>query len=99
MDSLNLSRLEQEILKRSQDDGVTIRRIRIIVASALALAITVGALAFIRGLWNVVTWVFIGYLVITTLEKVGYGKAVLGYKSLIRKLAGRVEELERAAAP
>jgi hypothetical protein len=35
------------------------------------------------------------YLVVTVFEKYAYASAVLGYKSLIRKLASRVEELEQ----
>ena len=90
-----LTDLERRILGQTADVAVTRRRIRLVIVMAAFFAVML-TIMFLRGHSpGMVFGVAIGYILITTLEKVGYGFAVLGYKSLIRKLAARVEALEK----
>lgn len=94
---LGLTSEEADVLRRSADSEVTRRRIRQVVLFASLF----GALLLVVGLllrsWPLLLSVSLLYVGITALEKVAYGRAVLQYKSLVRKLVRGVEELEERA--
>ena len=86
MRAVHLTPLEQDILRRSSDLEVTRRRIRMLYVFSPMTPIAL----FLLG-WMTQSWVWVAaygavYAVLTALEKVAYGKAVLAYKSLIQKL-------------
>lgn len=89
--SLNLDRVETEILRRAHDIATTKRRIWISVIAPLALA-TLVLIAFWDGRQpQLLLWLFVVYVLATMLERVGYGMAVLLYKRVIRKLAHHID--------
>jgi hypothetical protein len=45
--------------------------------------------------WRFLLFFSVAYVLVTAWERVAYARTILAYKSLIRKLAGRIEELER----
>ena len=94
---LGLTSEEADVLSRCADSEVTRRRIRQVIFFATFF----GALLLVVGLllrsWPLLLAVGLLYVGITALEKVAYGRAVLLYKSLVRKLVKRVEELEERA--
>lgn len=93
MTGLDLNAAEQRILDRSHDLGATRRRIRsVAVMSSVLVVVLFYARPGIAP--DVLFWVFVGYVVLTGLEKLAYGVSVLGYKRVIQKLAARVRELE-----
>lgn len=94
---LGLTGEEADVLRRCADSEVSRRRIR----QVILLALLFGALLLVVGLllrsWPFLLAVGLLYVGITAFEKVAYGRAVLLYKSLVRKLVKRVEELEESA--
>ncbi|MFQ5807684.1 MAG: hypothetical protein ACE5I3_14660 [Phycisphaerae bacterium] len=96
MKELDLNLVETQILARSRDIAVTKRRttITMVVRCAAAAAFVTAALMGVSA--SKVAAIAALYALVTMLEKVFYGKAILAYKSLIRKLTRRIEELERA---
>ena len=91
---LGLNGEEAEVLRRSADSGVTRQRIRQVVVFASLFAVLLLAVGLLLRSWPLLLTVGLLYVGITALEKVAYGRAVLLYKSVIRKLVKRVEELE-----
>jgi hypothetical protein len=89
MSDLQLTPLEQHILDASSKPEITHRRKRVVIVSASVLiAVIIGAaLLPVSRTFFVVA--FAAYVLITLAEKVAYANAVLGYKSLIRKLVAR----------
>ena len=92
---LDLTPLEQQILERSQDSTVTIRRRRMVVVAGLFAAVAFWYLFAVMESPSFAFFIVLLYLGVTVFEKWAYANAVLGYKSLIRKLSSRVEELEQ----
>lgn len=97
-EKLDLTPLEEDILAISHDAATTKRRIGLVVISGLAAGAGLTTVSILYQSWKLVLGVSLVYIVLTVLEKVAYGRAVLGYKSVIRKLAARVEELERTVS-
>jgi hypothetical protein len=73
---------------------VTRRRIGYAVLVPLAFIVLLIAVYWREARPRTLLWLFVGYVAINAVEKVGYGLAVLAYKSVIRKLLARVSELE-----
>jgi hypothetical protein len=96
-DLLGLTGEEADVLRRSADSEVTRRRIRQVVLFASLFAVVLLVVGVLVRSWSMLLAVSLLYVGITALEKVAYGRAVLLYKSLVRKLANRVEELEERA--
>lgn len=92
-DQLGLTEVEKLFLERSYDSAITRRRIRQVVLAASFFAALLLTLAWLSKSWALVLLTALVYLVITVWEKVAYGRGVLVYKSVICKLARRVEEL------
>ncbi len=95
---LELTPLEQEILNRSSDSDVTKRRKLIVLFAGSLTAVVIGALLLWFESRAAAAAIGVLYVVVTTGEKWAYGNAVLGYKSLIQKLAKRIDEVEAHSA-
>lgn len=94
----DLTVTERLLLERSFDTALTRRRVRLVVVSAVVLA---GALIVLSPLvqsWRFLLFFAVAYILVTAWERVAYARTILAYKSLIRKLAGRIEEVEAAAS-
>ncbi len=89
-----LTELERRFLAGCSDEALTRRRMRWVVLMAAVFGLLLVAAAWASRSWQMVLAVSLLYLLITVWEKLGYGRGVLIYKSLVRKLAARVEQLE-----
>jgi hypothetical protein len=92
--TLQFDPAEAQIVIRAADSAVTRRRIWLSVAVPLALIALTLALFWRSAQPRALLWLYVGYVALNMLEKVGYGLAVRSYKSVIRKLLARVSELE-----
>ncbi|HWO09590.1 MAG TPA: hypothetical protein VNN80_08935 [Polyangiaceae bacterium] len=95
-DVMMLDEGERKALDYSYEPGLSERRVRNIVINFF-LVLTALVLLFAYGIG--VMWmagVAGAILVVSAIEKVSYARAMLSYKSLVRKLVARVEELEKA---
>ena len=97
-DVMQLDASERKVLDLSFQTGLTESRIRNIVinSSLAAVAVILSAVYGIPPVWLVALTVII--LLIAALEKISYARALLHYRSLVRKLVYRVEQLEGAPA-
>ena len=92
---LDLSAQEKLFLERSRDLNTTRRRIRWVVAAALFHAVALVLVALLSRSWFLLLVLSLCYIALTLAEKVAYGRAVLVYKALIRKL---FDQLRRSDA-
>lgn len=97
MRELRLDLLEAQILARSHDTAVTRRRSVIAVLTGCAVAIAFLLAAMLGVSARPLAAIAALYALLTMLQGLFYGKAILGYKSLVRKLAQRIADLERSA--
>ena len=94
MDQIALTAIEKRIMDNSHDIAKTKRRIKtVIIAGLMSLALTC-YVAFVLKSSGILALMLIVYLIVTMIEKVGYGNAVIIYKGLIQKLRARIDELE-----
>jgi hypothetical protein len=84
---------EAQIVAAAGNPALTKRRIFYSILAPLAL-IALMLTMFWHAQPPIVVWLFAAYAALTMFERVGYGLAVLSYKSVIRKLLLRVSELE-----
>ncbi len=91
---MGLDELERRFLAGCADQGLTRRRMRAVVVMAAVFGVLLIGAAWISRSWQVVLAVSLLYLLITVWEKLGYGRGVLVYKAVVRKLVARVEQLE-----
>jgi membrane-associated PAP2 superfamily phosphatase len=84
---LDLTDEEHDLLTRCYDDTITHRRIRSVIVAASIFAVLLAGIGFFTDMQVAVTVIALIYVMVTTLEKVAFGRAVLLYKSLVRKLA------------
>jgi Flp pilus assembly protein TadB len=98
---LDLTSIEKLLLERSEDPGLTRRRLRMVVISGLLLAAALIVLSPLVGSWELLLFFAVAYVLVTTWERVGYARTIIAYKRLIRKLADRIQTLEsdRASNP
>ena len=96
-DLLGLTDEEADVLRRCADSEITRRRIRQVVVFASLFFVLLLVVGVLLRSWPLLLTVSLLYVGISALEKVAYGRAVLLYKSLVRKLVKRVEELEERA--
>jgi uncharacterized membrane protein len=92
--TLQFDATEAQIVARAANSAVTRRRILYSVLAPVVLIALVLAIFWRDAQPRTLLWIFVGYVAINMLEKIGYGLAVLSYKSVIRKLLSRVRELE-----
>jgi len=89
-----LTAKEQELLDASFFEEPLLRRLRnIALGGILMTALMVGMIAY-EASASAFAVVFLGYIVIATLEKLSYARTALGYRKLIQKLVRRIERLE-----
>lgn len=88
---------EQVLLERSFDTALTRRRLRLVVVSAVVLTAALIVLSPLVQSWRFLLFFAVAYVLVTAWERVAYARTILAYKSLIRKLAAGVEELEQAS--
>lgn len=93
-DILALSALERRVLQDAFHEGISPRRVRGVVLSALV--VLSGVVLFM--IFNFGVGFFAGLTIATvmvsTFEKFSYQRTMLAYESVVRKLAHRVETLE-----
>ena len=94
---LGLTDTESIILKRCSDAEVTRRRMRQVLVSAAVFAALLIAVAWYSRSLPLVLGVALLYIVITTWEKLAYGRGVLSYKAIISKLVRRLGDLDKGA--
>jgi hypothetical protein len=92
--NLEFDQLESQIVGRADNATVTRQRIWLSVLVPLVLVVLLLLVFWREAQPKLLLWLFVGYVIINIYEKVCYGFAVLGYKSVIRKLLARVKELE-----
>jgi asparagine N-glycosylation enzyme membrane subunit Stt3 len=95
MTELNLDLLEAQILARSHDTAVTRRRTVITMFTGCAVAVGFIVAAMLGLSVRAVAGIAAAYALVTMLERVFHGRAILGYKSLIRKLTEHIADLEQ----
>lgn len=93
-DRLKLTVAEKLLLERSGDPALTRRRVRLVVGSAVVLVAALIVVAPVAQSWEFLLFFAVAYVLVTAWERVAYARTILAYKSLIQKLASRVEELE-----
>lgn len=91
---LELSPSERQLLERSRDRAITVRRKRIAIVTAGIMALGVWYLFEVLESTTLAMVVFLVYVAATAAEKWAYANAVLGYKRLVCKLDDRGRELE-----
>jgi hypothetical protein len=96
---LGLTETESRILKRCADTEVTRRRMRQVLIAAAAFAALLVAMAWYTRSLPLVLAVALLYIVVTTLEKLAYGRGVLSYKAVVEKLLRRLRDLDGGSAP
>jgi hypothetical protein len=90
---------EAKIVAGAANSALTKRRILYSILAPLGLTALVLTMFWRTAQPAALLWLFVGYVAATTYERLGYGLAVLLYKSVIRKLLARVRELESRLAP
>lgn len=95
MDKHDFTPIEQQILERSANPGLTRRRRSMVVIFGIAAAVSLTLVAWIMQSWQFLLVITLPYMGITIVEKVLYANGVLAYKSVIQKLLARIQELER----
>ncbi|MDY7092399.1 MAG: hypothetical protein SX243_05420 [Acidobacteriota bacterium] len=91
--ALDLTDEEHDLLRRCFDDAITHRRIRSVIIAATLFGVLLAAVGFFTDFQLAVTLIALVYVAVTTLEKVAFGRSVLLYKGLVRKLALQVGDL------
>jgi len=97
MKELRLDLLEAQILARCHDTAVTRRRIVITIVTGCAVAAAFIIAAMLGVSARTIAGIAALYALITMFERLFYGRAILAYKSLVRKLAKHIGDLERPA--
>ena len=95
---LGLTETESRILKRCTDAEATRRRMRQVLVSATVFAALLVAMAWYSRSLALVLGVAVLYIVVTTWEKLAYGRGVLSYKAIITKLVRRLGDLDSGGA-
>jgi hypothetical protein len=88
---------EQLLVRRSADLESTRRRIRLSLLSAGVLAAGVATAGWALRPWRPLAALFVVYILVTTWERVAYGRSVLRYKSLVQKLQQLLRDADRSA--
>ncbi len=94
---LDLTELERRFLEGSSNLDKTHVRIRQVIFAGTLFGVLLVIAAWLFRSLELVLGVALVYLVITCWEKAAYGRGVLVYKSLVQKLASRIEQLEGKA--
>ena len=95
---LGLTEIESRILKRCSDAEVTRRRMGQVLVVATVFAALLIAVAWYSRSLPLVLAIALLYIVVTTWEKLSYGRGVLSYKAIITKLVRRLGALDSGGA-
>lgn len=95
---LQLTVGERLVLERSGDLSLTRRRLRMVVGSAVLLCAALIVVSPLMQSWQFLLFFAVAYVLLTAWERVAYARTILTYKSLIQKLASRIERLEAQPA-
>ena len=90
MKDLHVTSLEQQILEAAARPEATLRRKRLVTISAFLAVAAIVSAALLRVSRTFFIVALIAHVLITLAEKVAYANAILGYKSLIRKLTASI---------
>ncbi len=96
---LGLSDVESRFLAGCRDERLTRRRMRQVLFAASVFAALLVIVTWFTRSWLGVLLIALLYIAITTWEKLSYGRGVLVYKSVVRKLVQRLDELETGHGP
>ena len=93
MDRIEFTAQEEKVRGRSGDTAVVRRYRRAATGTALLFCLLFSGLAAATGsVWTVTICAML-YVLLTLAEKLAYARALLHYKSVIVKLAKRIQEL------
>lgn len=84
MKNIKFTEIEKIIIEKSTDISVTKKRLSQVLIFGL-LSISGLIYLFVNEMYKVLLIGSILYMIITLFEKIGYGKAVISYKSVINK--------------
>lgn len=94
LDIQSLSPREQELLELSFQSGLKEKRVRNVVLSALMLLAGVVLFSTYGVGLLAITAIALVIVVVSAIEKISYAREILMYKSLVRALARRLEEVQ-----
>lgn len=94
MNNLELTQVEQHILKHSANLEVVQKRRKTAFITGVAFALFVAWVAYVSDSRLLLAAIFIIYIAVTALERVFYANAILTYKRIVQKMLKRIEHLE-----
>jgi hypothetical protein len=94
MKDIDFTPLENHVLQASFNPAITLHRQRQVLAFGLVTFFCPVAVGIATHSWVWVAVAMMVYVAITIWEKHAYGNAVIAYKSVIRKLKARLDDLE-----
>lgn len=93
MDRIGFTPREERILRRSDDAGAVLRRRRAVTAVSILFLLLFAGLGFATRNWVILMICAMAFVVITLVEKLAFLNSELACKSVIVKLAKRIQEL------
>lgn len=93
MDRIGFTPREERILRRSGDAGAVLRRRRAVTVVSILFLLLFAGLGFATRNWVILMICAMAFVVITLVEKLAFLNSELACKSVIVKLAKRIQEL------
>ena len=93
MERIGFTPREEWILRRSGDAGAVLRRRRAVIAVSILFLLLFAGLGFATRNWVILMICAMAFVVITLVEKLAFLNSELACKSVIVKLAKRIQEL------
>lgn len=93
MERIGFTPREERILRRSGDAGAVLRRRRAVTAVSILFLLLFAGLGFATRNWVILMICAMAFVVITLVEKLAFLNSELACKSVIVKLAKRIQEL------
>lgn len=93
MDRIGFTPREERILRRSGDAGAVLRRRRAVIAVSILFLLLFAGLGFATRNWVILMICAMAFVVIILVEKLAFLNSELACKSVIVKLAKRIQEL------
>lgn len=93
MDRIGFTPREERILRRSGDAGAVLRHRRAVTAVSILFLLLFAGLGFATRNWVILMICAMAFVVITLVEKLAFLNSELACKSVIVKLAKRIQEL------
>ncbi|HEX2732024.1 MAG TPA: hypothetical protein VHM70_10470 [Polyangiaceae bacterium] len=95
---MRLGAAEQNVLGLSLRPGLSDKRIRNILISGSLCLLGVAVVSLVGVGIGAITSIALAIIVISVAEKISYSREILVYKSLVRNLVQRVDELDKPDA-